>query len=195
MGKFYNTTLGLLAAAVIGLFILHFTSKNNSSNTAKVSRENTKANLPIAYFDVDSVVANYSFSKLRQTELETLIQKADLEISNLQNGYEAKRKELERTAITPEDRERAMIQLNKLGQENAGKIDAAKANVQNAQQRFEVELKKNIQDYIKKFNSPQRYSFIINDEPGFIYYRDTMLNITKEILSGLNADYKVSGKQ
>ncbi len=189
MGKIYNSILGFLIISVFVLFALQFNcKKNNLQNGNNFTTANGKA-LPIAYFDVDTLISKYEFSKERQQELEQILQKANEEISNMQVVYEQKQRELEAMPVSDE-KEKAMIALNKLRQENTNKEEKAKENIQSAQQRFQIELRKNIQEFIATYNTPQRFSFIINDEPGFIFYRDSALNITNDLVLGLNEMFK-----
>jgi outer membrane protein len=194
MGKFYNITLGVLVASVIALFALFFSEKKGTSkiNTGNNGNVKNASNLPFAYFDVDSITNNYAFSKIMQTEVEKLQNNVEAEVNKLSTDYENKFNELKRKAqlgMKPEEQEIEMVALNRMKQENENKKNIAIENFQKVQQKYTYELKKDIQDFIIKFNTPQRFSFIIADEPGFIYYRDTMLNITNQLLTGLNEAY------
>ncbi len=189
MGKIYNSILAFLIVSVITLFVLFFTSKKGKSYNDFSNSKGNGTTLPIAYFDVDTLISKYEFSKQRQAELELVLQKANDEINNMNLVFETKQRALE-TMQEGDSKETAMIELNKLRQENSNKEEIARQNLQTAQQRFQVELRKNIQEFITIYNSPQRFSFIINDEPGFIFYRDSALNITTDLINGLNDLYK-----
>ena len=58
---------GVLAIAVIVLFILHFTSgksgKEADSRDLSVLLNDSSVTLPIAYVNVDSLLMNYNFAK------------------------------------------------------------------------------------------------------------------------------------
>jgi outer membrane protein len=60
----------------------------------------------------------------------------------------------------------------------------------NKQQEVISQIKK----YCLEFNKDKKYSFIIANEPGLIYYKDTANNITTEILKGLNEMYSKKKK-
>jgi outer membrane protein len=188
MGKIYNAVLVFLVASVITLFVLFFTTIKTNNNNKISGPRNDGTTLPIAYFDVDTLISQYEFSKQRQAELELVLQKANDEINRMNLVFESKQRALE--IMQPsEQKDAAMIELNKLRQENSNKEEVARQNLQTAQQRFQVELRKNLQDFITIYNTPQKFSFIINDEPGFIFYRDSALNITNDLIKGLNKMY------
>ena len=56
--------------------------------------------------------------------------------------------------------------------------------------RKNLAVKTKIEDFLKKFNSDNRYSYIISYEIGLFYYKDTAYNITNQLIKGLNEDYR-----
>jgi outer membrane protein len=57
------------------------------------------------------------------------------------------------------------------------------------------ELRKQVEAYLKDYNQNRQYAYILSYEPGFIiYYKDSAYNITKDLITGLNAQYKDKDK-
>jgi outer membrane protein len=53
------------------------------------------------------------------------------------------------------------------------------------------DIRKKIEDYLKEYNKDKGYNYIISyDANSFIYYKDTVNNITNDVVGGLNAEYK-----
>jgi outer membrane protein len=52
------------------------------------------------------------------------------------------------------------------------------------------DVRSRIEDYLKGYNKSHNYSFIFSYEPGLIYYKDTIYNITSDLVKGLNGIYK-----
>ena len=50
-------------------------------------------------------------------------------------------------------------------------------------------LKTNIEDFLKDYTKENHYSYIFAFEPGFMFYRDTIYNITSDLVKGLNERY------
>jgi outer membrane protein len=48
------------------------------------------------------------------------------------------------------------------------------------------DIKNKIEEYLKGYNENNKFSYIVAYEPGLFYYRDTMFNITNDVLKGLN---------
>jgi outer membrane protein len=53
------------------------------------------------------------------------------------------------------------------------------------------ELKNKIEEFLKEYNKTKNYSYIVSYEQGIFYYKDTVYNITSEVISGLNEIYKL----
>ena len=58
------------------------------------------------------------------------------------------------------------------------------------------DLQKKVEDFLKKYNEKKGYSFIVSYRPGeFMYYKDSVYDITKDIVNGLNAEYSKTKKK
>jgi outer membrane protein len=198
--KFYNIALGVLSAAVVGLFILHFKSKKTTPANIPVPRStnsttaNTAGTLPIAYFDIDSINEKYAYFTTAKAKLEQMKDRMDNQLQSMQSKLESTQAGFQKKAQTgtmsQQEQESAMQTLAKMQQDMAAQREKYLDEFETTRKKSEMELKKSIQDYLKAYNTPQRYSFIMADEPGIFYYRDSLYNITSEILQGLNAAYK-----
>ena len=56
--------------------------------------------------------------------------------------------------------------------------------------RSQLSLKKSIEEFVAKYNETRQYSYIVSYEQGLFYYKDTMYNITADLIKGLNDEYK-----
>jgi len=52
------------------------------------------------------------------------------------------------------------------------------------------DVKKKIEDYLKEYNKDKGYSYIFSGSPDLMYFKDTVYNITGDMLKGLNEMYK-----
>ena len=57
------------------------------------------------------------------------------------------------------------------------------------------EIKQKIEDFVKDYNVSKNYSYIVAEEPGLFYYKDSVYNITADVIRGLNDKYKTSKKE
>ena len=52
-------------------------------------------------------------------------------------------------------------------------------------------LNKKVEDYLKEYNKDRGFAYIFSYQPGaLIYYKDTIYDITRELIRGLNVQYK-----
>jgi outer membrane protein len=45
---------------------------------------------------------------------------------------------------------------------------------------------KKVQDFLAEYNKDKRFDYILSYEPGFMFYKDESLNITDDVVKGLN---------
>jgi outer membrane protein len=54
-----------------------------------------------------------------------------------------------------------------------------------------TDIKSKIENYLKDYNKQKNFAFIFSYDPTtFIFYKDSALNITSDVIAGLNAGYK-----
>jgi outer membrane protein len=187
----------LLLIAVGVLFYLHFNSRKNGVSQNKIeSKDSTRAitsadGCRIAYFEMDSIAANFVKAREMQRELEKKEEKMNSEITGLQNLYQEKYNNFQQhgPSMTGNQVENARNELGQLNQ----KINDTKASLDQDYKTYYVQTQQEILSMIRKFcseyNKDGKYSIIISNEPGLVFYKDSTMDITKDLLEGLNKAY------
>ena len=74
--------------------------------------------------------------------------------------------------------------------------DQMKARKQNLDQEYSEftvkkmkDIKGRIEDFLKEYNKNKQYSYIVSYEQGLFYYKDSVYNITQDVIKGLNESY------
>src|ERR1051325_7954981 len=49
------------------------------------------------------------------------------------------------------------------------------------------DVKSKIEEFLKEYNKEKSFSYIVSYEPGLFYFKDTIYNITNDVVKGLNA--------
>jgi outer membrane protein len=190
-----NTSLILnlvLLIAVIVIYVLHFTSSKSNTSVEQGEASTQLTDLKIAYVKVDSLILNYdlaqelhdSFTKnqdaytreyaARRSKFEE--QAAAFQEKVQRGGFLTEQRAVqERDRLVGEEQE-----ILKLDRELSGKL----AEMQNANNQ---QLLDSLMNYLKTFNVAKKYSYIFNSSG--ILIGDDAHNITKEVLSALNARY------
>jgi outer membrane protein len=186
----------VLLIGVAILFYLHFSSpsKKGDPNSVKGSKDSivysSGSGSRIAYFEMDSIDNSFEMVKDVKDELNKKDEENQRIANDLDRTYEKRYNELGASAKTPEQVEAARQELMQM-QADHNKRKQDLVDQKNALQFTRIQdIQKNIEEYLKDFNKDKGYNFIFSYERGLIYFRDTMYNITSDIVKGLNDVYK-----
>lgn len=193
---FWNVLLTLISGF---LLITHFSGKSGSKPGSKKGAEDTLAGnraFRMAYFELDSVEANYQYVKDVKKEIAQREETFGNQVKGIDQTYKNKYEELVKKGFTSEaEQENAQNILNQLAEKLKNQKQELEMELQNFVVRRNLDVKKAIETYIKSYNTPQKYTYILSYEPGFLYYLDTSYNITNEVIKGLNQVYKPEVKK
>ncbi len=187
--------LNIVLLILVGvLFYLHFSSKNKPATPAKkvdVASSNTGTDFRIAYFELDSVSNSFAMVKDVKNELSREEDKMNAEMNQWQKRYNDKLSKYQSQAqqmnqIESENANRDMLQMQETIRNKKQELDQ---RYQNMYMQKMQEVKTKIENFLKEYNKTKGYSYIFSNEAGFMYYRDTAYDITKDVLKGLNEQY------
>jgi len=200
---------GVLVIAVGVLFWLHFSGSSSATveSDAKDSvvvkpelPEIRSVNGPIAYIDLEKVLENYKFFKDRRSQLE-----AELEVDK--KRIQGKKEKFEAAYMKAQQEQSTMTQLQmQLRGEELGKMEQdLSVEMENLEKKtiyLNEKLKKEwlskIDDYLKGLSKEKNYSYVVTYVKGdyaAIVYANDSLNVTDQVLSGLNAEYTQKKKK
>ena len=187
----------VLLVAVGVLFYLHFSSRKQGAETRIASSSHDPAashgDCRIAYFDMDSINNSFVLIKDVKAELSREEEKINSTLTNLQKTYNDRlthyqgQQQQGMSQVESEKANRDILQLQ----------DKIRSTKQEMEQRYQdlymrkmQDVKSKVEEYLKEYNKDKGYAYILAYEPGFIFYRDSALNITSDIVAGLNEKYK-----
>jgi outer membrane protein len=186
----------VLLVAVGVLFYLHFSSgkKGGETRVASSAPKGSAAtgDCRIAYFDMDSINNSFVLIKDVKSQLSREEEKINSELTRLQKAYNDRITHYQgqsqtMSQVEGEKANREILQLQ-------DKIRSTKQNMESKYQdlymRKMQDVKAKVEEYLKEYNKDKGYAYILAYEPGFIFYRDSALNITSDIITGLNDKYK-----
>ena len=192
---------GVLAVAVVILFIMQFSDKKESGVTRTfTSGEDTTGILPIAYVNVDSLLQNYNYSKdlneiiLKKSENSraSITQKA----RTLQSEMQDFQRKVENNAFLTRERAEAEQQrlINK--QQELQNLDNQLAQELVAeQQRVSEQLRDTLVSQLREFNKDKHFQVIFSNTVGDnILLAGDSYDITGELIEYLNKNYSSQSK-
>lgn len=180
------------------LYYLHF-----SSNKKAVIQKDASSSLPretesakVAYIDLDSLQNNYVYYKKIKSDFERKQTAANDEITGMQKKYQARAMQLQQKgpSMNQQEQESAMQEINKMQQDLQEKKQGIDNDLYNTNSKMKEDILLRIQNYLKEYNKNGKYSYIFSYEPGFMFYKDSTLDITPDVIVGLNELYSENKK-
>ena len=197
MNKFTLGIILVLAALVGVLFYLHFDHLKKIEHLNQVvgiKDSVTEKPLRVAYVDLDSIEARYDYYQEKMKEFE---KKKDNIDQSLNGTYQ--RIENERVNFLKKGNAITQVEAEAFQRDYTTKmqnLEAQKRNMEEQMQRETMsardEVKKKIDAYLAIYNQGKGYSYIIatSSSMDILFYKDTTFNITREVVAGLNSDYR-----
>ncbi len=106
-------------------------------------------------------------------------------------GYQSRQ---EKGQMTPDDVNAAMNDLANMEQTITTRKKQLEQGYGEKMTEKNLMMRKMIEEFIAEYNKAGEYTFIVSDDPGLFYYKDSMFNITKDVIKGLNEKYKAQSK-
>lgn len=191
----------ILAVAVIVLYVLYFTGKGSgkSSISSSDSTSVTLAQGAIAYVNIDSVVARYEMTKELSKELEEKGKKFDTELNQKSKTWQSNVQDFQYKAQRGLEVSSKLAEMERQLQEDQQKLmglrDTYGAQLQEENAVMIRKVLNSIMDYLKEYNKDKQYSFVLgNSFDGKILYADMGLDITNDLVKGLNEKYEEQKK-
>ena len=195
--KQISLVVSLLALVVSGIALYRQSAvpvtqpAASDSSAVKVNGENS--HFKIAYFEMDSIENNYQYVKDSYNQVKSKEQAINNELSAIERGYQKKiaewqKKGADMSQAESEQVQREYAQMQQSYQNRKMNLEQELNDLRNKKLR---DIQSKIEEYLKEYNKNKGFSFIFSYEPAlFIYYKDSALNITNDLLSGLNEEYQ-----
>lgn len=191
----------VLLVAVAVLYYLHFSGRKTpaaapATTTAAAAGKDQKTT-QYAYVNVDSLLNNYDYFKATRTQLEDRRKKLETEIAGRTRSLENEVVSAQQKAntMTLEQAQLTEQTLRRKGQELERYQNDAARQLAEEEQKKNEELINNISLYLKKHTEDKPYKIVFGySKGGGILYATDSLDITQEVLKGLNQDYQANNQ-
>lgn len=184
----------VMATVMVAMTMFNSCDKSPKQDADTVKQTKAPQELKIAFVEVDSLITQYDFCK----EYTQVLEK---KTRNVQNTLQQKGQKLQSDAANFQQK----LQQNALDRSAAERMQAAlqkqNADLEALQQRLGAELQEetnkynaalhdSVQHFIAKYNKAKKYTMILSKSGDNILYADQAIDITKEVIAGLNKSYK-----
>ena len=188
----------VLIIAVGLLYYFHFSDKkpadkknvsvvssNAGLNTSNMTRP------AIAYVDLDSLNEKISYIKNRRKELEGEQQAIDAEWESGYKSLQNKRDNfLKKGTAAIKDEEMQQFQNELLGEKQQidDKKQALTQKLNEKSYKFMDNIQKQLKDFLADYNKEKNFMYIFTAGSGLDYmvYKDSTMNITADVIEGMN---------
>lgn len=197
--KHFSIILNVVLLLLVGY--LYFDKFSSSKKTTVASTQKSKDSSShhgnmVAYIDLDSLQSSYEYYKILKADFEQKQAASNNTVADLQRRYQARALQLQQkgATMTPQEQDAAMKEINQMQQGLQAKKQELDNALYNSNSKMKEDILTRIQDFLKVYNSDGRYDYVFSYEPGFMFYKDSALNITSDVITGLNDLYAKNKK-
>jgi len=170
----------------------------NTDSSAKTETATVKNNEPIVYVNSDSLLTKYEYFKDLKVKLDAKSKAAQNDLGTKQQAFQREVAEYQQTQNTlPADQRASTEQrLARKQQELQTYQQNAGAALQNEQAVEQEKLYNKIADYLKIYAKEKGFKMVLTYQKGnsAILFADASLDVTSEVIVGLNEGYKSDKK-
>lgn len=186
----------VLIIAVAGIYFLHFTGNESSKN--EVSEEGIEQAIDrdyaIAYIDIDTLVSNYDLFIEKSDALNQKRSESEAELQMKSRSFESEVRDFQdkvnKGLITRTKAQMLQQELAQKEQELYATRDNLAMQLSEEEQVMYRQILNDVMEYLVEYNKEYNYKFIFsNTFGGQLLYTDKSLNITQDVLKGLNEKY------
>lgn len=194
----------VLVLAVGYLYYYDFSGKKTEAVAAKLESaylglDSNAYRPPLAYVELDSLNEKITFIKEKRKELEAEMKNIDQEQENGYRNLQAQKDNFVKkgAAITQEE---AQAFQNSLFEQQQ-KIDSRKQQLSQElnQKSFGIMegIQKKLRDFLAEYNKNKKYMYIFTTGTGLDYmvFKDSSLNITNDVIKGMNEKMKAEANK
>ena len=171
--------LAVVAIAATALMSCNNQPKQNDSKAEPATQKEAQAGgQQIAYVEIDSIMSQYTYWK----EVTKIMKAKEANISKTLNG---KQQQLQQAQV-----QQIQASIQKQAQDAEALQQRLGAEYQNEVAKYNKALADSVHNYLAQFNKDKKYAMILAKSGDNILYADKSLDITNEVVKGMNKAYK-----
>lgn len=204
MMKNLSLVLNIVLFAAVGyLYYVHFTKAKGrppkKDFVGTTWRDSVCEHPLIAYVELDSLNEKITYIKDKRKELENEQKTIEAEWENGYKSLETQKNNFLKkgAAITQDEAERFQTQLLAQQQQIDGKKQTLTQKLSEKSFTFMDGIQKRLKAFLVDYNKDKKYMYILTTGTGLDYmvYKDLSLNITEDVIKGMNQEMKLGPKE
>lgn len=191
--------LAAIAVLSILLFVQCGGNTGNQAATVAAPAATVEGGLKIAYVNIDTLLNNYNFSVTLRNEMLRKGENMRMTLSEKGKAIQADMEDFQRKVennvyATRQRAEEEQARIIK-SQEDYARLEQRLVNELSAEeQKNNIALRDSINNFLTEYNKAHSYDLILSKMADNILLANEALDITKEVIDGLNKRYKGSEK-
>ena len=194
--KHMKLTAGILLIVVLVLGISCNKSKQPAANTyPNDTKTSQTVSGKIVYVEIDTILNHYDMAKDLASAMDVKSKSLDADLNN-------KSKTLQSAGLDFQNKVQKGLVTQNQAQEMQQQLASQEQGLYQLRDQYRMQLSEEAQVnqrkiinaimvYLKEYNKTKGYQYILaNQFPSSILYADSTLNITNDVIGGLNAKYK-----
>ena len=204
MMKNLSLILNIVLLAAVGyLYYYDFSEKKVKDVAAKINSsymaiDSNSQRSAFAYVELDSLNENITYIKERRKELETEMKAIEAEQENGYKNLQDQKDNFLKKGAAITEQEAQVFQGKLMDQQQ--QIDTRKQVLSQKlnEKSFVImeDIQKKLKEFLADYNKDKKFMYIFTTGTGLDYmvYKDPTLNITNDVIKGMNAKMKAAAK-
>jgi outer membrane protein len=193
--------LGLNIILLVALAYLYyaFYAKPAAPQVVKGTTDTSLNHIKLAYFDMDTLEKYYEYAKETRDYLTVRKNAMDAKLNKIRSDYTSKVNDYNKRGASMSQTEQSQMQEDLASLQNMydQQQQSLGQEFQGEYMQKMLDLKNKIQSFLKAYSTQKGYAYVFStsSDDNVIYYKDSLRNITPDIVDKLNADYKSTKKK
>ncbi len=197
--KHFSTILSVVLLLAVAFLYYHvFANKTTAAAAIKTTSSTASikeaVHAPIAYVELDSLNEKIVYIKEKRKVLEAEQRAIETEWQNGYRGLENQKNNFIKKgdAITQQMAEQFQGELIQQQQKIDEKKQVLTQKLSEKSYKFMDDIQKKLKEFLAEYNKEKNYMYILTTGTGLDYmvYKDSTLNITEDVVNGMNAKLK-----
>ena len=190
--------LNIILIVAVGILYYYFIQyRTEDQHHVKEANAAVANSFKIAYFELDSLQEHYTYFKEVRDELNKQEAQRTKQLENIRSNYLNKLKEYNQKGATMSQTDQSNFeeQLRTLQNNYEQRQQELGQEMNTLYMQKMQKVKQSIQQFLKNYCKDKGYAYVFAaSSDDNLYYKDTVRNITPEIVDLLNEEYKSSQK-
>ncbi|MCU0438147.1 MAG: OmpH family outer membrane protein [Raineya sp.] len=173
-------------------------SKDNKTTKTETTKPSDNIDKSVVYVNTDTLISGYELYKKASKDIQVKGNDFSSDIERQKTAFRDKvlKAEQNARAMTMGEIEAMKKSLAEEEQRIMQYESSLSQNLGNMQKESIDKINKNIDDFIKRYAEKNGYKMVLSYKQGVTaWYADNRLDVTTEVLKGLNEEYNAQGKE